>query len=176
MHNIVPSIPTLDQYLTIQKEEPERFRPDKCPYCGKAGLWSHGHYDRKADRIDGSHNPVIIPRFFCPSCHKTCSVFPECISPRRWYLWSLQQVALVLVLAGKSLTATAKKVTPSRHTISRWLGRLKERFRLHKDALTRHFIDLGRSSDFTGFWLACFKKISLSRAMCFCNAAGVDIP
>jgi hypothetical protein len=75
-----------------------------------------------------------------------------------------------------SLTATAKKVIPSRHTISRWLGRLKERFRLHKDVLTGHFIDLGRSSGFTEFWSACFKKIHLSQAMCFCNAAGVDIP
>ena len=101
---------------------------------------------------------------------------PECISPKRWYLWNLQQAAIVLVLAGKSLTATAKKVTPSRHTISRWLGRLKERFRLYKDVLTRHFIDLGRTDDFAGFWLACFKKIPLSQAMCFCNAAGVDIP
>lgn len=54
---------------------------------------------------------------------------------------SNRSIALVLVLVGKSLTATAKKVIPSRHTISRWLRRLKERFRPHKDVLTRHFID-----------------------------------
>jgi hypothetical protein len=81
-----------------------------------------------------------------------------------------------LVLAGKSLTATAKESIPSRHTISRWLGRLKERFRFHRDALCQHFIDLCYTEDFAGFWLACFRKIPLSQAMCFCNVAGVSVP
>jgi hypothetical protein len=82
-------------------------------------------------------------------------MLPEEIPPRRWYLWSIQQAAIVLTLAGKSLTAVAKEVAPSRHTVSRWLGRLKERFRFHKDVLCQHVIDLGRTDNLVDFWLAC---------------------
>jgi transposase-like protein len=176
MSTIIPGILSLDQYLNAQKETPERFRPAYCPHCGKAGLHNHGHYDRKADRNSGTHNPIHIPRFFCQSCHRTCSTLPECIPPRRWYLWSIQQAALILVFFGVSLTTAAKEVAPSRHTISRWFERLKERFRFHKDVLYQHFIDLSRTDNFAGFWPACFRKLSLSQAMYLCHVAGVNIP
>jgi transposase-like protein len=177
MRAIVPDILKLEQYLVVQKETPERIRPARCPNCGNGGMWCHGHYDRKADRASiKPHNPVHILRFFCPCCDKTCSVLPECISPRRWYLWSIQQAAIALVLAGNSLATTAKKFVLSRHTINRWMGRLKERFRFHKDVLCQQFIDLGRTDDFVGFWLACFSKMPLSQAMRLCNVAGVVIP
>lgn len=176
MQNIVPNLTTLEQYLNAQKEAPGIFRPERCPSCGKEGLWIHGCYDRKADRSSGSHDPVHIFRFFCPWCNCTCSVLPECIPPYRWYLWRVQQAAIILVLFGKSIAAVAKAITPSRHTISRWMERLKERFRLHKDVLCQHLIDLGRTGDFTEFWSACFSKIPLSQAMLFCHIAGVNIP
>lgn len=176
MRNILLNIPEIDQYLKAQKEQPETLRPPNCPNCGKEGLWHHGHYDRKTASASSSREPVHIYRFFCPHCHKTCSTLPECISPHRWYLWKIQQMAAALVFAGKSFRTIAKTIAPSRHTISRWMGRLKERFRLHKDALCQHFIDLGGIDNFVGFWLSCFSRISLSQAMCFCNAAGVKIP
>lgn len=176
MRHIVANLTTLDQYLKAQKETPAIFRPERCPSCGKEGLWIHGSYDRKADRSSGSRDLIHIFRFFCPSCNCTCSVLPECISPDRWYLWHIQQAAIVLVLAGKSLAAVAREVVPSRHTISRWLGRLKERFKFHKDVICQHFIDLGRTDNFADFWSACLSKIPLSKAMLFCNAAGVTIP
>ena len=180
MKNIVPEILTLDQYIKLQKkEEKECFRPKFCPCCGKAGLWIHGYYDRKADRIstsENTHNPVLIFRFFCSHCNKTCSVLPECIPPRRWYLWDIQQTAAILAFTGKSLAAIAKEITPSRHTISRWIERLKEQFLHHKDALCQCFIALGRTNNFTSFWSTCFKTISLSKAMLFCHVTGVNIP
>ncbi len=179
MQSIVPEILALDQYLKVQKEEPERFRPSYCPCCGKAGLWCHGHYDRKADRSSTSmdtHNPVPIFRFFCPYCNCTCSVLPECIPPKRWYLWNIQQIAIALVLAGKSLAAIAKEITPSRYTVNRWLIRFKERLRFHKDVLCQHFINLGRTNNFADFWSSCLKKILLSQAMRLCHVAGVNIP
>ena len=176
MQNIVPNLTTLAQHLKAQKETPERFRPVRCPSCGKAGLWDHGHYDRKADRASGAHDPIHIPRFFCQHCHKTCSTLPECISPRRWYLWCIQQAAMVLVLTGKSIAAVAREIAPSRHTISRWMGRLKERFRFHKDVLCQHITDLGRTDNFAEFWSACFSETPLSQAMLFCHVAGVNIP
>jgi transposase-like protein len=176
MQHIVANLSTLEQYLKVQKETPEILRPERCPSCGKAGLWPHGSYDRKAERDSGAHEPVHIPRFFCPNCHKTCSSIPEFMSSRRWYMWSIQQAAMVLVLAGKSIAAVAKEIVLSRHTVSRWMGRLKERFRLHKDVLCQHFIDLGRADNFAGFWADCFSKIPLSKAMLFCHVAGVNIP
>ena len=175
MQNIVPNITTLEQYLKAQKETPEIFRPDHCPNCGKAGLWPHGSYDRK-DRDSGTNEPIHILRFFCQNCHKTCSSIPEFMSPRRWYMWSIQQAAMALVLAGKSIALVAKEIVLSRHTVSRWMGRLKERFRFHKDVLCQHFIDLGRTDDFAGFWPACFGRIPLSQAMLFCHVAGVNVP
>jgi len=176
MQHIVANLTTLEQYLKAQKETPEIFRPDRCPSCGKEGLWIHGSYDRKADRSSGSHDPIHIFRFLCPWCHKTCSSIPELISPRRWYFWCIQQAALALVLAGESIAAVAREIVLSRHTVSRWMGRLKERFRFHKDVLCQHFINLGRTDDFAGFWPACFSKIPLSQAMLFCHVAGVNVP
>lgn len=176
MYNILANILGLDQYLKIQEENVELLRPSVCPHCKKAGLWCHGVYERKSSRTSGNHDLVCVFRFFCPHCHRTCSTLPEYMSPRRWYLWDVQQMAMALFFAGKSLTAIAKTIAPSRHTISRWLGRLKERFKLHKDTLCQHFMDLGRTDDFVGFWSACFRKISLSQAMYFCNVAGVNIP
>lgn len=176
MQNIVPNLTTLAQYLKAQKETPELFRPTRCPSCGKTGLWIHGYYDRKADRAPGAHDPVHIFRFFCPWCNCTCSVLPECISPRRWYLWCIQQAAMVLVLTGKSIAAVTREIAPSRHTINRWMERLKERFRLHKDVLCQHITDLGRTDNFAEFWSACFSETPLSQAMLFCHVAGVNIP
>lgn len=176
MKNILLNISEGDQYLKTQKERPETLRPSNCPNCGKSGLWRHGHYARKTASASSNHEPVHIYRFFCPCCHKTCSTLPEYIPPHRWYLWRIQQSAVALVFAGKSFRAIAKSIAPSRHTISRWLGRLKERFKLHKDTLCQHVIDLGSIDDFAGFWLACFSKISLAQAMCFCNAAAIDVP
>lgn len=179
MKNILPGISTLDQHVKLVTTIPEDYRPATCPYCGKAGLHLHGGYLRKADR-DGSLPKdaiILIPRFQCPNCQRTCSVLPECIPPRRWYLWNdFQQVAIAAVLMGKSLAATAKKIIPSRHTVSRWFNQLYEKFDNHNNVLRQHIADLGRFSAFEDFWPACFAKISLSEAMLLCNGAGVNVP
>ena len=183
MRHIVPDILLLQQHLLALKveAEKERYRYKYCPFCGAPGLWCHGHYDRKAVRNDteevaGTKNPIPIPRFFCPKCKKTCSSLPECIAPQRWYLWSVQQAALMLILTGKSLAKIAKELKLGRHTVSRWIARCKERFRLHYDVLCNHFAELGRTADFTEFWQRCCNKIRLSRAMYLCNISGVNVP
>ena len=102
MGRIVPGVCSLKQHREALAEEPGRYRPERCPRCGKAGLWAHGAYPRKADRegvAAASHNPVAIPRFFCPCCRGTCSRLPECVAPRRWYGWARQQGVLVGLLA-----------------------------------------------------------------------------
>src|SRR5580692_5567047 len=111
MPYILADLLTLEQYLLRFKQHDIGF-PDQCLNCGKSGLWLHGCYSRKADRLNAagaSLNPILIQRLFCPDCKKTCSVLPECIPPNRWYLWEVQQMAFLLLLAGKSLRAIAKE-------------------------------------------------------------------
>lgn len=179
MVHIVADVVSLVQYLSTLRNEPERYRLKYCLRCGKAGVWFHGCYPRKADRcsgpVEGSLNPIWIQRFYCPECRRTCSVLPECIPPRRWYLWEMQQVALLLILSGKSFYAVAKEIMPSRYTLARWIARFKEQFNLHKDALCGHFVELGRTVDFTAFWQTCLKQMSLSCAMRLCHVAGVSV-
>jgi len=177
MSIILPAIVSLMQYLESIKNNFELYRPPRCPNCGKCGMWCHGHYNRKADRENKeSLNPIPIPRFFCPHCGTTCSVLPECISSHRWYSWKIQQTVLMLSFAGYSIKAIAKNILPSRHTISRWMVRLKNQFCFHRDVLCAHFIDLGHIDNFTDFWRTCLDKISFGRAMYLCHVSGVDIP
>jgi len=112
MDRILPGVCSLEQHQQCLGEEPERYRPERCPSCGKAGLWAHGAYRRKADREGAgaaSHNPVSIPRFYCAACGRTCSRLPECVAPRRWYGWALQQGVLALLLAGASIRAANRQ-------------------------------------------------------------------
>ena len=109
MHRIVNAIATLQAHLEKWAHTPQDYRPKQCPHCGLAGLWGHGHYDRKADRDPGTLNPIPIPRFFCRGCRRTCSRLPSCIAPRRWYLWSVQQAVLLCLLSGISLEECATK-------------------------------------------------------------------
>ena len=178
MVHIVAGILSLMQHLSV-KEDQASYRLDHCLCCGKAKPHLHGCYPRKSDRSgnnNSSLNPVYIQRYYCPACQRTCSVLPECISPHRWYLWEIQQIALSLLLTGKSLRAVAQEIMPSRHTISRWLNRLKEQLHIHKDALCNLIIDLGRTTGLIDFWQACLSHLSLAQAMRLCHVAGVTVP
>ena len=89
MVRIVSGIATLHQHRETLGRAPDAYRPAACPHGGLGGLWSHGGYQRKADRAPRSlENPVPIPRFLCRGCQRTCSRLPACIAPRRWYDWA----------------------------------------------------------------------------------------
>jgi len=177
--HILADVVLLIQYLNLLKDPSELCHLEKCPCCGKSGPWHHGGYTRQADRINPSSdslNPVFIQRYYCPACKKTCSVLPECISPQRWYLWEIQQMALMLCLTGSSICTVSKKILPSRQTISRWIKHFKEQFRAHKDVLTNHVIALGHTDNMADFWPAVFEIMCLGKAMRLCHMAGVMIP
>ena len=53
MFRILPGIHSLEQHLEHLQSEPEAYRPEYCPHCGKAGVWRHGHYARKAPAGEG---------------------------------------------------------------------------------------------------------------------------
>lgn len=174
---IVAGILLLAQHIKTLQKTPEYYSIDRCPHCGKSGVWHHGHYSRKADRSSsGELNPIFIPRFYCPACKHTCSILPECIPPRRWYLWCVQQAVLLNVIFGKSLHAVSRLIQPSRSTCRRWWHGLKDKFLQHRDALCAHLNELGRAIDFGDFWQLCFDHLSLDRAMLICHRAGVAIP
>lgn len=173
---ILPNIPTLLQYLQTQIEQ---LKPDRCPHCGQSQLWNHGHYDRKVGRTEPEYSltPIPIYRFLCTECNKTCSVLPECIPPRRWYLWCIQQLIILHIAADGSLNAASQVSTPSRSTCRRWWGRLCEQFLIHAHALRTQFTFLGRySSSIQAFWSTCLKKITFDKAMFICHQQGVVIP
>ncbi|MHA2039258.1 MAG: transposase [Promethearchaeota archaeon] len=179
MRQIISDICTLMQHLSELSNNAERYRPHGCCYCGHLKPRKHGHYPRKADRestAENSLNPIMIPRFYCSCCKRTFSVLPECIPPRRWYLWHIQQACLLLVLGGRSLRQVAKQTLPSRWTVSRWVNRLKAQFKLHSFKLKSNFSELGYCNLFERFWKNCLDKLSLAKAMLALNKLDVIIP
>jgi hypothetical protein len=178
---IIPNICSLDDYISyLVKNTHRALRPDNCPCCNHPFPWIHCSYTRKADRENNNFeclNPVHIYRFFCNGCKRTFSILPECIPPRRWYLWAIQQVACSLVIAGHSLRLIAKKLQPSRSTIRRWRTRFREMFNMHLFHLCSRFPELGRSAcSMTLFWEACLSQMSLARAMFWINHDKGTIP
>lgn len=179
MASILTGIDTLEQHLYRLRQTPDDYRPPQCPRCGKAGLWRHGCYGRKADRDSpASHtrNPVPVPRFRCRHCRGTCSTLPECLPPRRWYLWSVQQAALELLLTAVSLLAASTQLAPSRKTLRRWWQRLKTDFAQHALSLRARLPALGRVAEFGPFWQACLARLPLSRAMAWARQGGATVP
>ena len=175
MFVILPNILTLEQYLQLPIA---LLKPDACPQCGKAGLWYHCHYTRKAARLPENKalNPIPIYRFYCPCCQKTCSVLPECIPPRRWYMWCIQVQVLQQVILGRSINATSKAAKVSRRTCQRWFQRWTDSWLQHTHALRTYWRSLGQYQTFGTFWQAALKQEPFSKAMRLCHEQGVIVP
>lgn len=176
---IVPNILSLVQHLKTLKEKSEKYKIEKCPTCGQCGLWHHGARHRKSDRENDAKstlNPVPILRFYCPTCHHTCSVLPECIPPHRWYLWAIQAASLLLVFSGESVNKISQTMLPSRWTIRRWVLRLQDQFSIHALYLKMTWSWLGYKTLLSEFWRAIVEKIPFSTAMLVLNNHNVVVP
>ena len=168
MPRMLPGIETLAQHQERFQDDPDAYRPERCPHCGKAGLHHHGHYERNPPRGEGlafSLGQLLIPRFCCPCCRRTCSRLPACLSPRRQYWWQTQQAVLERLLAGASRREVAAHESPSRRTVGRWSQRLEARFGVHSMHLRSRFPNLGRASGWRGFWSRCLAQMRLVEAM-----------
>jgi len=168
MQRIVGTIVSLVQHLATVFTDPEVYRPAACPHCGRAGVWCHGCYHRKADRTHGdeeSLNPVPVPRFLCPGCTHTCSRLPACIAPRRWFDWVVQQAVLLLLLGGASLRHCERCSGRDRHTVRRWRDWLHERNERFAFFLRSRFPELGRWADFESFWRHVIEDVTLQQAV-----------
>ena len=114
MFHILTEVISLLQYVE-QFNDNKLSRLTHCLACGRLNPWFHG-YPRQSDRISHSNtsmNPIWIHRYYCPDCYKTCSVLPECIPPRRWYLWEAQQIAILLFLLSGSAQTIIKNYRAS---------------------------------------------------------------
>ena len=179
MSRMVPAINTLVQHQECLQNDPDAYRPEHCPHCGKAGLHHHGHYERNPPRGEGlafSLGQLLILRFCCPCCRRTCSRLPACLSPWRQYWWQTQQGVLEWLLAGASNRATAEQASPSRRTIGRWWRRLEEQFEDHALHLRSRFPVLGRAQGCRGFWSVCLARMSLGIAMGWLDQMEVRVP
>lgn len=172
MHRILASITTLAQHLDVVTNDRDTYRPLACPHCSLGGMWCHGCYHRKADRsVIGANPRVCVPilRFLCRACRHTCSRLPACIAPRRWYDWAMQQVVLLLLLAGCSVHHCCNCTCRSRSTVRRWRDWLSERSDSFAFGLRSRFPELGRHPDRNSFWRHVMQDMSLAQAM-----AGLD--
>jgi len=177
---ILPNISSLVQYQKLIAENSERLWPKNCPECNQDHFIRKGCYCRKPNytkapdekRID----PVPILRYYCKNCNITFSALPECLPPRRHYIWDEQQAVVEPVLQGESYYKVDKNRKPSRWTISRWFRRLIEQERLHLDCFRALMPELGRLSYFATSWLQLFAQRSLAQLMRILHQAGIPVP
>ena len=167
MRRIVAGITTLEEHLETIRQKPEVYRPLSCPHCGIKHLRQHGYYYRKADRrvTRPLLNPVPICRYRCAGCRRTCSRLPECIAPRRWYHWLVQQHSLSDRLNGTPAECGADDGAPAARSVSRWWWWLQDRGQVFAFHLRARFPELGRASEFGAFWRLVFATLGLPRAM-----------
>jgi transposase len=178
MNYINQNVVTLTHYLKLIEGGAKALRPPRCINCGKRSVWCHGTYVRKVHEKSlgiESLKPVNVPifRYLCSFCKHTFSVLPKFISPRRWYVWAVQQAALLLIISGCSSTYTAKQLNLVINTCRRWIKNLKHKLLLHAFHLRSRFPELGRNDgSFIAFWSACLKQMSLAKAMYFIHRDG----
>jgi len=183
MSLILSGVLTLLQHVEILRKGPESYRPLRCP-CGHSRVWCHGAYTRKpccCDPVEQGYSPVRILRFYCPDCHATCSVLPECLPPRSWYLWKVRQIIVLSLLSGSSMRRTVARYgsrsdDPHGSTIRRWWKRLKDCFAEHSFYLRNHFPWLGRHTDFYSFWTAILPERPLAPLMSLLHLEGIVVP
>jgi hypothetical protein len=100
---------------------------------------------------------------------------PECIAPRRWYNWNLQQIGLIASLKPPEPIRLPREESltlcpaPVRRTLQRWRHWLQERTPPFRQALISRFPELGRTVDEGAFWHRVFNTLGLSLAMAWLN-------
>jgi hypothetical protein len=178
MYRIVPDIKTLEQHINQMTINPERYRPAYCQSCGLSGVWAHGCYVRKCDRglPESTNKTILIPRYYCPGCRGTCSRLPSCIAPRRWYLWCIQQQALLALLLGESIRSVSSHFTLGRHTLRRWLSWLHQKDLSYRFILATHFPTLGCHPWWGDYWRQAMSSQGLDTLMTTLDRNGLCVP
>ena len=167
---ILAGVHTSDQHFSRLISSPGDYRPSHCLHCNRSCLWCHGFYTRLAG-CESNAGPLLMPRYRCAYCGKTCSVLPEFAAPKRWFHWATQQVALTLLLSGLSYHAVLDILherlehPPSRSTLQRWWARFRGDQSVAQFILCDAFPTLGLAQSLTDFWSRCLSQWRLSSVM-----------
>ncbi|HEY8449067.1 MAG TPA: DUF6431 domain-containing protein [Bacillota bacterium] len=94
-------------------------RDRRCEVCGQRRLRKHGSYERDAVRRPTWAVRILIQRYLCRACHKTCSLRPDLLWPRRSYV--LPKIALSARHHGGSVRRIAAALHIPRSTLQHWL-------------------------------------------------------
>jgi hypothetical protein len=114
---------------------------------------------------DSTKRYFLVAAYRCAGCRRTCSRLPECIAPRRWYHWLVQQHSLSDRLNGTPAECGADDGAPAARSVSRWWWWLQDRGQVFAFHLRARFPELGRASEFGAFWRQVFATLGLPRAM-----------
>jgi hypothetical protein len=106
----------------------------------------------------------------------SCSRLPECIPPRRWYSWLLQQQALQSLLAVYSLRRCSVAHGLCRSTVRHWWRWLASSTPTFEFFLKSRYPELGRTSDWQSFWVTCLNTTPLSYVIANLDHDGVIVP
>ena len=99
-----------------------------------------------------------------PAYRLSLACLPACIAPRRWYDWAMQQVVLLLLLAGGSLHQGCRQTGRSRSTVRRWRDWLHARRAQFSFFLRSRLPELGRLPE-PDFWHQVISSMSLADVM-----------
>ena len=179
MIRIIPGITSLSQHIEMLMVNTTLYRPPQCSQCACPTCWCHGVYHRKTSRdkrFDDADNPIPIPRFICKGCGITFSCLPECVPPKRWYSWAVQEDAFITLLEKLNFRSAAEKLLPGRSTLSRWWHSFEENHPIYADHLKNQQPDLGRQVNFRDFWKTALSSLSLASIMWFLYNHGAPVP
>lgn len=175
----VRGYPSLQNYKDEVEKNPDALRPDCCPECKQPKLWLHGFYNRLIIRKDASRTideEAKILRFQCVQCEATFGALPEFICPRRWYLWSMQQIIITELLQGESIASAARNHDLSRDTVYRWNQWFMKNSEVYRKLLYSLNLQAGMSLSNNQYWLFRFTSVSLSHDMMLIYDLGIAVP
>ena len=179
MSRIVSGIITLRQHIATLRSTPK----STAPRVSELRAWHLRHHGCSLPQggsppgDPGEYlNPIPIPRYLCASCRHSCSRLPECLAPRRWDSWVLQQQALQALLTVYSLHGCSTTHGLCRSTVRRWWIWLSSSTVTFEFFLRSRYPEWGRTSDWQSFWRTCLNEMPLSGIMANLDHDGIDVP
>ena len=181
MTQIIREYPSIDKYNDDATHNPTKMKPDACVICGSTEFVLNGFYPRKSEkRGKDTHiknGELGVRRMKCKGkCAKSYSILPSIIPPLRWYLWCMQQLVLMLYIAGQSIHKIAKEAKVARSTVRRWVDWGKQKWCIFCNELMPSLTFLSEVNSFTDFYQRIFEKWDLSEVMCRLHHLGLVIP
>ena len=181
MTQIICDYSSIDHYMDDAKNNPTKLYPESCINCGSTDFVLNGFYPRKSENrgkdIQIKNGTLEIRRCKCKGvCAGSYSILPSIIPPLRWYLWCMQQLVLMLCIAGVSIHQIAKQATVARSTVRRWISWGKCKWAMFCNELMLDLPYLSGITSCSQFYKRIFEKWKLSDVMCKLHHLGIVVP